>query len=51
VQYPHAIGKSVVLVGALQARNNARVLITGSMHMFSDEFLTAAVNQFGSKEK
>jgi len=50
-EYPHAIGKSVVLVGALQARNNARVLITGSMHMFSDEFLTAAVNQFGSKEK
>lgn len=42
-QYPHAIGKQTVLIGALQARNNARVVITGSIDMFSDEFLLAQV--------
>jgi oligosaccharyltransferase complex subunit beta len=50
-EYPHAVGKSVVLVGGLQARNNARVLLTGSLDMFSDEFLTAAVSKFGSDKK
>ena len=28
-EYPHAVGKSTLLIGALQARNNARVLLTG----------------------
>lgn len=45
-EYPHAVGKSVVLVGALQARNNARVVFTGSLEMFGDEFRNAAVTPF-----
>jgi oligosaccharyltransferase complex subunit beta len=36
-QYPHAVGKSTLLVAALQARNNARVVFSGSMDFFSDE--------------
>jgi len=43
-QYPHATGTGVVLLAALQARNNARVLVSGSLDFFSDAFLTAAVN-------
>jgi len=42
-EYPHATGENVVLLAALQARNNARVLISGSLDFFSDAFLTAAV--------
>lgn len=36
-------GKSISLVSALQARNNARVVIAGSIDMFSNEFLEAPV--------
>merc|ERR1719450_101197 len=42
--YPHATGQSVVLLAALQARNNARVLISGSLEFFSDAYLTAAAS-------
>merc|ERR1719228_2667385 len=48
-EYPHAVGKQVVLVAALQARNNARVVFSGSLDFFSDEFFTAMVEQGGSK--
>ena len=41
--YPHATGQSVVLLAALQARNNARVLVSGSLEFFSDAFITAPV--------
>uniref|UniRef100_A0A915KRS0 Dolichyl-diphosphooligosaccharide--protein glycosyltransferase 48 kDa subunit n=1 Tax=Romanomermis culicivorax TaxID=13658 RepID=A0A915KRS0_ROMCU len=34
-QYPNAVGKSTILIGALQARNNGRVLLTGSLDLFS----------------
>ena len=46
-EYPHAVGKQVVLVAALQARNNARVVFSGSLDFFSDEFFTAMVEQGG----
>merc|ERR1712003_423702 len=36
--YPLAIGNELVLVAGLQARNNARIVISGSLKMFSDEF-------------
>jgi len=42
-EYPHATGTSVVLVAGLQARNNARVLVSGSLDFFCDSFLTAPV--------
>lgn len=37
-EYPHAVGKNTVLIAALQARNNARVVFSGSISFFSDEF-------------
>jgi len=45
---PHAVvkdepemkGRSTTLIAALQARNNARVLISGSLDFFSDEYFS-----------
>merc|ERR1712110_121798 len=37
-EYPHATGKSTVLVAGLQARNNARVVFAGSMISFLISF-------------
>ncbi|KJE89475.1 dolichyl-diphosphooligosaccharide-protein glycotransferase [Capsaspora owczarzaki ATCC 30864] len=45
---PHVVGSKTVLVGALQARNNARVLFSGSLDLFSDEFFNAQVNVAGA---
>lgn len=50
-EYPAAIGKQLLMIGALQARNNARAVFTGSLEMFSDSFLTAYVHKAGSDEK
>ena len=44
-QFPHAVGKSTVLIAALQARNNARVVFSGSLDFFSDKFFTSAVHK------
>lgn len=41
--YPHVVGKNTVLIAALQARNNARVVFSGSLEFFSDEFFNAEV--------
>jgi oligosaccharyltransferase complex subunit beta len=43
---PHTSGKRTVLVAALQARNNARVAISGSLELFSNEFFEAPVQRF-----
>lgn len=45
LQYPHAVGKNTILIAGLQARNNARVVFSGSLSFFSDEFLTASVKR------
>ena len=37
-------GSSTRLVAALQARNNARVVVSGSLDLFSDEFFTGSVH-------
>ena len=51
-KYPHAVGKKTLLVAALQARNNARVVFTGSLDMFSDKFFKSPVQAaVGSKIK
>jgi len=39
--YPHAVGKNTVLIGGLQARNNARIVVSGSMEFLSDVFFTS----------
>ncbi|CAN7999841.1 unnamed protein product, partial [Ixodes pacificus] len=49
-EYPHAVGKNTVLVSALQARNNVRVVFCGSLDFFSDKFFTSPVqNAHGGK--
>lgn len=40
MEYPHAVGKNTVLIAALQARNNARVVFSGSLSFFSDELFS-----------
>ncbi|RWS15322.1 Dolichyl-diphosphooligosaccharide--protein glycosyltransferase subunit-like protein [Dinothrombium tinctorium] len=47
-EYPHAVGKNTLLISALQARNNARVLFTGSLSLFSDKFFRSGVQKVGS---
>lgn len=42
-EYPHAVGRGVLLIAALQARNNARVVFSGSLYFFSDEAFAAGV--------
>lgn len=44
-EYPHAVGKNTVLIAALQARNNARIVVSGSLDFFSDEFFSAPVQK------
>jgi oligosaccharyltransferase complex subunit beta len=50
-QYPSAVGRSTILIGVLQARNNARVVFTGSLALFSDAYLRATVHKVGSTQK
>lgn len=42
-EYPHAVGRGTLLIAALQARNNARIVFSGSLFFFSDEAFTASV--------
>ncbi|CAB3985137.1 Dolichyl-diphosphooligosaccharide--glycosyltransferase 48 kDa subunit [Paramuricea clavata] len=42
-EYPHAVGKSTLLITAMQARNNARVVFAGSLDFFSDEYYQSSV--------
>ena len=42
-EYPHAVGKSTLLITGLQARNNARVVFSGSIDFFSNEFFSSPV--------
>ncbi|CAG9771081.1 unnamed protein product [Ceutorhynchus assimilis] len=44
-EYPHAIGKDTVLIAGLQARNNARIVFSGSLSFFSDEYFTSPVEK------
>ncbi|KAH8409056.1 hypothetical protein KR009_005898 [Drosophila setifemur] len=41
--YPHAVGRGTLLIAALQARNNARVVFSGSLQFFADESFNSAV--------
>lgn len=44
-EYPHAVGRGTLLIAALQARNNARVIFSGSIYFFSDEAFTSGVQK------
>ncbi|XP_038215633.1 dolichyl-diphosphooligosaccharide--protein glycosyltransferase 48 kDa subunit [Zerene cesonia] len=51
-EYPHAVGRKTVLIAALQARNNARIVFSGSLFFFSDEAFNAPVSKVhGDKVK
>ena len=51
-EYPHAVGRSTLLIAGLQARNNARIVFSGSMSFFSNEFFTVPIQKAaqGAKE-
>ncbi|XP_026742541.1 dolichyl-diphosphooligosaccharide--protein glycosyltransferase 48 kDa subunit [Trichoplusia ni] len=44
-EYPHAVGRKTVLIAALQARNNARIVFSGSLFFFSDEAFNSGVSK------
>eukprot|EP01121_Diplochlamys_sp_Union-15-3_P003497 TRINITY_DN1339_c0_g1_i2.p1 TRINITY_DN1339_c0_g1~~TRINITY_DN1339_c0_g1_i2.p1 ORF type:complete len:436 (-),score=70.51 TRINITY_DN1339_c0_g1_i2:60-1367(-) len=45
---PQVVGKKTVLASILQARNNARVAVAGSLALFSDRFFNSKVQKYGS---
>jgi oligosaccharyltransferase complex subunit beta len=49
-EYPHAVGKGTILIAALQARNNARVVFSGSIYFFSDEAILAQIKKVGDSQ-
>ncbi|VFQ75434.1 unnamed protein product [Cuscuta campestris] len=51
VKPPSLSGSSISLVSVMQARNNARILISGSSSMFSDRFYRSGVLKAGSSTK
>lgn len=44
-EYPHAVGRGTILIAALQARNNARVVFSGSLYFFSDDAILSQVKK------
>lgn len=48
--YPNTVGKSTLMITALQARNNARVLFVGSLEFFSNEFFESSVQKSNGKK-
>ncbi|KAH7833993.1 hypothetical protein Vadar_011725 [Vaccinium darrowii] len=48
---PSLTGSAISLVSVVQARNNARVLISGSLSMFSNRFFRSEVQKAGSSIK
>ncbi|XP_020256700.1 dolichyl-diphosphooligosaccharide--protein glycosyltransferase 48 kDa subunit-like isoform X3 [Asparagus officinalis] len=48
---PPLTGSAISLVSVVQARNNARVLISGSLDLFSNRFLRSGVQKVGSSTK
>ncbi|XVF01436.1 hypothetical protein REPUB_Repub04eG0089000 [Reevesia pubescens] len=48
---PSLTGSAISLVSIVQARNNVRILITGSLSMFSNRFFRSGVQKAGSSTK
>jgi len=49
VKSVHVAGKKTTLVAALQARNNARLVFSGSLELFSNKFFTTSVSKTKGK--
>jgi len=50
-EYPQSAGKDTLLVTAIQARNNARVVFSGSLELFSNKLFNSPVEQVGGKRQ
>lgn len=50
-EYPHSVGKGTLLISALQARNNARVVFVGSLDFFSNDFFGSSVQRNAPNSK
>jgi len=48
-EYPASVGKDTLLLTAIQTRNNARIVFSGSIDMFSNRLFSSAVNVQGKK--
>jgi len=48
---PQLTGSAISLVSVMQARNNARVVISGSLQLFSDRLFRSGVQKAGSPNK
>lgn len=48
---PALTGSRISLVSVVQARNNARILISGSLKLFSDRFLRSGVQKAGTSTR
>ncbi|KAI9182065.1 hypothetical protein LWI28_021725 [Acer negundo] len=48
---PSLTGSAVSLVSVIQARNNARIVVAGSLSMFSNRFFRSGVQKAGSSTK
>ncbi|KAM7479281.1 hypothetical protein LguiA_027494 [Lonicera macranthoides] len=48
---PALTGSAISLISVVQARNNARILISGSLRMFSNRFFKSVVQKAGSTIK
>ncbi|KAK4477705.1 hypothetical protein RD792_016956 [Penstemon davidsonii] len=48
---PSLTGTSISLVSVVQARNNARIMISGSLDMFSNRLFRSGVEKIGSLKK
>lgn len=48
---PTLTGSAISLVSVVQARNNARILISGSLSLFSDRFFRSGVQKAGTTTK
>ncbi|XWS45370.1 hypothetical protein CRYUN_Cryun15aG0131000 [Craigia yunnanensis] len=48
---PLLTGSAISLVSVVQARNNARIMITGSLDLFSNRLLRTTVQKAGSPDK
>jgi len=47
----HVAGRKTSLVTAMQARNNARIIFSGSLDLFSDELFNAPVQKYSADGK
>ena len=46
VKYPHAVGRTTLLIAGLQARNNARIIFSGSLDFFSNEYVMSGLESW-----